>query len=260
MTAAVHIERGGGGAGPVVVLLHGAGASGVVWDGVRRALAGAGDPPVVTLDLPGHGRSARLPHYSTNAYAAAIAEALPTDRPLLIAGHSQGGLIGLALADELFCLDIAAVLVLSMKLRWSPEELTARAARARSTPRVFAERDEALRRFAKVSGLTHAAWPVPDDRLATGIEPVEGGYRLRHDPRTGTVPPVSITRIRQQVDLVRAPIRLVTGADDAMAPAADLGELGPVRSVPGAGHNPHVSHPDVVAALIGEIARDAGGE
>lgn len=82
------------GTGPALVLIHGLGATGEIWTPVISRLAEERD--VVTVDLPGFGRSDPLPA-GTRATAAnmagAVAElctALGLERPHL-AGNSLGG-------------------------------------------------------------------------------------------------------------------------------------------------------------------------
>ncbi|OLT01874.1 hypothetical protein BJF90_30505 [Pseudonocardia sp. CNS-004] len=61
--------RSGGLGEPVVLLLHGLGATAEVWDGLVPLLPGAWVAP----DLPGHGGSAPLPAYTFAAVAEAVA-------------------------------------------------------------------------------------------------------------------------------------------------------------------------------------------
>jgi pimeloyl-ACP methyl ester carboxylesterase len=67
---ALFVRRGGGHAGPVLLLLHGLGATGAVWDGLGALLPDHWPGPWVAPDLPGHGRSAPLARYSFGALAA----------------------------------------------------------------------------------------------------------------------------------------------------------------------------------------------
>jgi pimeloyl-ACP methyl ester carboxylesterase len=80
------------GAGPVVVLLHGLGADRTVWADIHARLAGS--CTVISLDLPGHGRSDPPPgDYSTGCYACTVRDvldALGIERATLV-GHSLGG-------------------------------------------------------------------------------------------------------------------------------------------------------------------------
>ncbi len=89
------------GAGPVVLLLHGSGASAHSWAEVFTALTGAAT--VVAPDLPGHGftRGARLTELTLPRIAADLAAllvALGLDAPALAVGHSSGAALTLRMA------------------------------------------------------------------------------------------------------------------------------------------------------------------
>ncbi|XVV04593.1 alpha/beta fold hydrolase [Actinosynnema sp. CA-248983] len=123
----IHVERGG--SGPLLVLLHGLGATGEVWRGVVDRWPGAWLVP----DLPGHGRSAPLERYSFGSFAAAVASVVPAG-PVAVLGHSLGGVVALTLASGWFGVDVSAVGGVGIKLRWTPGELE-RAAGLASRPR-----------------------------------------------------------------------------------------------------------------------------
>jgi pimeloyl-ACP methyl ester carboxylesterase len=235
----VHIERGGG-TGPTVLLLHGSGATGAVWAPV---LGEIGNVRWIVVDLPGHGRSDRLPAYHHHDYAAAIGAAVETDVDLVV-GHSLGALIGLTLADGTHGIRVGAVTAIAMKVLWTPDELSRRGSRPH---RSFADRDDALRRFAKVSGL-----PEDSPGLATGIRRTPDGYQLAADPRLTADPPATQEELATVMTRVAVPVRLVCGAADPGIEPADMAAvLGrEVETIPGAGHNPHLDHPARVADLI----------
>src|SRR5512145_1167988 len=84
---------------PVVVLVHGAGMDHSVWALQDRALAHA-DHSVLSVDLPGHGRSDGAALQSIPALAdwlAALLDAVGVERAT-VAGHSMGALAALAFA------------------------------------------------------------------------------------------------------------------------------------------------------------------
>ncbi|MGW0533370.1 alpha/beta fold hydrolase [Streptomyces sp. NPDC003032] len=87
---------------PALVLLHGLAGSTAWWDAVVPELARA--HRVIRLDLPGHGRSARPPRggYDIPAQARRVAAALDGIgvQGAAVAGHSTGGLVGTALAEQ----------------------------------------------------------------------------------------------------------------------------------------------------------------
>jgi len=134
------------------LLLHGLGATGAVWDGLTDRL----DDAWLAPDLPGHGGSARLHRYSFGGMAAAIADNLPMSGPLVVVGHSLGGVVALTLASGWFGVEVAGVVALGVKVEWSEDDLARVAAMAERSARVFATRDEAERAYVKLSGLPRA--------------------------------------------------------------------------------------------------------
>lgn len=81
-----------------VALIHGSAVSARYWTPQIRGLARA--LRVLAVDLPGHGESDPIPSASIGAYADAVAEALATlgAGRVVVAGHSLGGAVALALA------------------------------------------------------------------------------------------------------------------------------------------------------------------
>lgn len=90
------------GAGPLVVLLHGIGRSGQVWEHVVGLLLPLG-VRVVAFDLLGFGASPKpdWPRYDTDDHARAvianIARLRPTG-PVILVGHSMGCLVSVRVA------------------------------------------------------------------------------------------------------------------------------------------------------------------
>ncbi len=85
---------------PVVVLTHGAGTNGTSWYYALRALSDRFR--VVTWDLPGLGRSSKAGNgdYSLDRHARdleAVMQAVSPDRPVVLVGHSLGGMVTLTL-------------------------------------------------------------------------------------------------------------------------------------------------------------------
>src|SRR5207247_590925 len=152
MSERLRVQRGGDGE-PVLLLLHGLGATGDVWRGLHDLLRKRWPGRWVTPDLPGHGGSPRLPRYSFGHLAAAVARAVPPADRVVVLGHSIGGAVALALASGWFGVRVAAVCGLGVKVAWSEEELArAQALSARPTP-VYATRGEAAERHLKLAGL-----------------------------------------------------------------------------------------------------------
>ncbi|MEX2290713.1 MAG: alpha/beta fold hydrolase [Mycobacteriales bacterium] len=94
------------GATGTVVLAHGYVQSGRLWSGqVRDLLDARSDLKVVTYDHRGHGRSGRTPRERATIAQlgrdlAAVVEAVAPSGPVVLGGHSMGGMTMLALAEE----------------------------------------------------------------------------------------------------------------------------------------------------------------
>ena len=88
------------GRGPTIVLLHGLGSSAAAWLPTGRLLARRHH--VVLVDLPGHGTSAMPEPFSleraTRSLDLALARA--SKEPVVLVGHSLGGLVAAAEACE----------------------------------------------------------------------------------------------------------------------------------------------------------------
>src|ERR1700678_3025314 len=105
MDGGLRVQQGGSGE-PVLLLLHGLGATSDVWDGWRPLLARRWPGRWLAPDLPGHGGSPSLTGYTFDGFAAAlaptIAAALPAAASVVVLGHSLGGVVGLCLASGEF--------------------------------------------------------------------------------------------------------------------------------------------------------------
>ena len=251
------------GKGPPVLLLHGFTGSSASWDEVRRWLAK--DMQVVTVDLPGHGRSpapADPGFYALPRVADAIARALDNMgiERVVVAGYSMGGRLALrlALAHPARC--SALVLESTSPGIASPDE---RAARRRSDAELadlieregieaFVDRWETLPLWASQQSLP------PEDRLR------QRRIRLSHSPAglanslrgagAGEDPPV-LDRLGE----LTMPVLLLAGALDAPyvehanAMAARIPDA-LVHVEPGAGHAVHLERPRRVASIIHRFA------
>lgn len=224
---------------PPVLLLHGLGATGAVWDG----LAGLLDQRLLAPDLPGHGGSPRLPEYTFEALAAAVADALDEPGPVAVLGHSLGGVVALELASGRYGLDVSSVLAVGIKVKWSEDDLARAAAMATRPPRLFTTREEAETAYLKISGLTGLAPADPD-----GVTETADGWRLSLDSPAFGVGRPDMPRLLADA---RCPVVLATGENDPMCRPEQLLALVPEAVVlSGLGHNAHVEDPAAVAALL----------
>lgn len=267
---------------PVLLLLHGLGATGEVWDGLVESLADRWPGTVLVPDLPGHGRSDPLPRYSFGALAAAVADSLPT-LSVRVLGHSLGGVLGLTLASGWFGVAVPALCGLGIKVRWSSEELAKAAELAARPAKAFATREEAMDRALKVAGLK-GLLPA----LESGVAPVDGSGAvsvpgseimsavaataasaagLVAEPPAGMVPQGWRLTLDQAAFGVGAPdmagllaacpgtVVLAAGERDPMSPREHLVELRPdAVELAGLGHNAHVEDPSALWPLVDRLA------
>jgi pimeloyl-ACP methyl ester carboxylesterase len=91
---ALHVEVEGAPEGPILLFTHGWGLSARIWAEARADLGQRFG--LVFWDLPGLGRSGRPPAgYSVEAFAEdlhAVIDGLPAERPVILVGHSIGGM------------------------------------------------------------------------------------------------------------------------------------------------------------------------
>src|SRR5260370_22218295 len=111
--AGVRVPQGGSGE-PVLLLLHGLGATGDVWGSWRPLLARRWPGRWLAPDLPGHGASPRLATYTFDALAAAVAGIIQPSARVVVLGHSLGGVVGLVLASSRFPVPVQAVIGLGI--------------------------------------------------------------------------------------------------------------------------------------------------
>src|ERR1700758_16133 len=97
MQGGLRVHEGGSGE-PLLVLLHGLGATGDVWDRWRPLLARRWPGRWLAPDLPGHGGSAPLAAYTFDGFADAVANLVRPSARIVVLGHSLGGVVGLAMA------------------------------------------------------------------------------------------------------------------------------------------------------------------
>jgi pimeloyl-ACP methyl ester carboxylesterase len=222
-----------------LVLLHGLGANGRVWD----TWPDADHAP----DLPGHGSAAPLPSYTFTAMAEAVAADLPVRRDLVVLGHSLGGVIALELAGGRYDVTVDRVVALGVKVSWTADDLGRANALAQKPIAWFSTRDEAAARFLKVSGLQGLVDPA-DAVVDHGLLENDGRWRLAMDPGTFGVgaPDMPALIAAAQADVV-----LARGERDPMNTDGELQALHDrVVTLPDLGHNAQVEDPAAVAALL----------
>ncbi|RSN10554.1 alpha/beta hydrolase [Nonomuraea sp. WAC 01424] len=158
----LHVCQDGPRDAPVLLLVHGSASSTRSWDQLVPLLTGS--HRVVRIDLLGHGRSAKPDDrgYSTPEQARRVGEAL--DRVgvgrAVVAGHSSGGVVATALAEQRPELVSALVLVNtgpSLDAFIAPPS-------GSFAPSQWPPTDEQLRAFAS-TGFSRAGYRIPDELL-----------------------------------------------------------------------------------------------
>jgi pimeloyl-ACP methyl ester carboxylesterase len=246
--ARLRVREGGSGE-PVLVLLHGLGATGDVWDGWVPLLGGRWPGAWLAPDLPGHGGSPPLPGYTFDGFAAAVAGIVDPGARVVVLGHSLGGVVGLALASGRFGVLVRAVIGLGIKVVWTAEDLDRAEAVARRPLAWFASRDEAAARYLRVSGLA-GLLPASAPAVDAGLREHDGQWRLAMDPAAFAV---GAPDMAQLLERSRAAVTLARGEHDPMNTDEQLARLGvPTRTLPGLGHNAHVEDPELSASLLDE--------
>jgi pimeloyl-ACP methyl ester carboxylesterase len=231
--------RSGGRGGPVVLLLHGLGATAEVWDGLLPLLPGAWVAP----DLPGHGGSAPLPAYTFAGVADAVADLVEPSGTVVL-GHSFGGVVGLHLASRP---GVRAVIGLGIKVAWTSKELGRAAELAGREPARSATREEAVARHLRLSGLHGLVGPESPAATA-GVVEQNGMWRPALDPRAFGVGDPQVAALLAAAPV---PVVLARGEHDAMVSAEQLRALVPAPvDLAGLGHNAHVEAPAAVAGLL----------
>jgi pimeloyl-ACP methyl ester carboxylesterase len=231
-----------------ILLIHGAGMNARTWSSQLRGLSQEHD--VIAVDLPGHGASP-LPDEAGLAEYVDAANAVLKDRggPVMIAGHSLGGAVALALAahkpDR-----VKGLMLISTCMKLS----------------------HANRR---VDELLHAL-PMPlrkvllDASMHAMFGPGASGQAVQHGLQDLLAcSPAAVDRdieIARSMDLedaarsLRIPVRLLCGSADSVTPVSASQHL--VDVIPGAklevvhaaGHMLPLERPDTVGERILQFA------
>ncbi|SFT61389.1 Pimeloyl-ACP methyl ester carboxylesterase [Geodermatophilus amargosae] len=241
--------RSGGSGGDLLLLLHGLGATGAVWNPllplVERSWPGSWAVP----DLRGHGASVAEPPYGYAVHAAdvaSVAVACGATR-VTVLGHSFGGVVGAVLAGGWYGVEVTRVVGVGVKIDWTDDEVARARALAARPPQVFPTAAEAAERHLRLAGLSGLV--AADDPVAlAGVRETPDGFSPALDPRAfGAVgPPVEEVLSRAQ-----APLRLAAGSADPMVGLPAMRRVDPdAVLLEGAGHNAHWEAPDAVWRLL----------
>jgi len=229
-------RQGGEGTAPRLVLIHGLGANADVW----LPLAEHINPRWIAMDLRGHGRSPYQAPYGYAIYAADVAELLAQDEEVVVVGHSMGGVVGMALAAGWFGVKVRTVIAFGVRMRWAPDDVPKLHALARTPPRLFDRKEQAIERYLKVSGL-YGLVDATSAMAQSGVREEGGKWRLTADPMINAAAGPELAPL---VRAMQCPLRLAAGTRDSMVSPAELGAFDPQgATLEGAGHNAQVEQP-----------------
>jgi len=247
-----------------LVFVHGGAAHAHWWTHVAAPFSR--QYRVVALDLSGHGDSDRRPRYSLEQWAAevmAVADDAGIEGPPVIVGHSMGGFVTIATA-ALHSDRLAGVIVLDSPVTEpDPEVDSARAGQAFGAPKVYPDRDEALRRFRTVPPQESYLPYVLHHVARRSLREVEGGWGWKFDHNLfsafgGSIRGVALpylSEVRCRFALLRAEFGLVT-PDIGEFMYQRLGRNAPVVELPEAGHHGMLDEPLVVSTAVRPLLAD----
>lgn len=249
------------GAGPVVLLLHGAGAATHSWRGLAPELAGRFS--VLGVDLPGHGFSQRgaaasltLPGVARGL--AGLCAGLGVE-PELIVGHSAGAALGchLALHQLLRPRALVSLNGAHLPLRglpgWIYAPVAGLIADSKLLPSLFARRANRRSAVARVLASTGSQ---------LDSEGFDCYWSLARCPThvaaaLGLMASWDVRPLERALPALQLPLLLITGANDRTVPPADSQHVAKLVanaefvSQPGVGHLAHEELPAETAELIG---------
>jgi len=272
----VHVHAHVSGAGPDLVLVHGAGGSlrDFTFDLVARL---ADRYRVIAIDRPGHGWTDAadadgVPFDSPQAQAAllqAAARQLGAENPLVL-GHSFGASVAMAWAVTQPGTLAGVVLLAGATMPW-PGGLDA-SYRINANPMGAALVVPLITAWAplpfaeQVLARIFAPQPVPDgyaDHFGLRMSMRRGGLRANARQVNGLRP--HIVALSERYPLLSLPVELVHGTADTIVPLAI--HSGPLAAlVPGAnlvaldgvGHMPHHAAPQATVDAVDRAAARAG--
>ena len=252
--AQLHVRRVVDPPAPAVLLLHGLGVGGVVWQAFARRLL----PHLAAIapDLRGHGQSDAPPSgYTPDDYANDLAALIESEgQPVPIVGHSLGALVALSLAEREPSRVPWVVLLdppLDADLRNTEVESVARLRHAPA---------------GELEAYLHTRNPGGGQLLANSLarlfrQASDEAFDVMLGPRGQTVAAAFdlASRVKQPVLVIQADPTQGGVLGDAAAKAfVSRLPRGHLQKIEGATHALHASHPAQVAQAILAFGRSDG--
>ncbi|CAL9336106.1 Tropinesterase [Streptomyces sp. enrichment culture] len=234
---------------PALLLIHGSASSTRSWDPMVPLLTGS--HRVIRIDLLGHGRSAKpvdrsyaIPDQARRA--GAVLDRLGVERAVLV-GHSSGGVVATALAEQRPGL-VAALALINTGPRL---DAFIAADAAGIGPQQWPPTDEQLRRFAS-TGFSREGYRIPEELL----DDVRG---MTHHALTtsmqATCSYLDQQALPDRLAVLGKPLLVIFGEDDRRwrsSSAVDYRAVpgARVEMLPGLGHSPLLEDPTRTAAAL----------
>jgi pimeloyl-ACP methyl ester carboxylesterase len=259
----VHVRQDGPLTAPALVLIHGLGGSTHWWDSLTPALAGS--HRVIRIDLLGHGQSAKpagggYAITEQGARVGAVLDRLDVRRAIVV-GHSTGGSVATALAEQRPAL-VAALVLVDTGPR--PDAFISNGVTGQLlfTPLlgqlVWRFRTDGLLRRGLSTGFSRAGYEIPqqlvDDVRATTHHAFTATSQAADDY-------LKQRPVPDRLATVGKPLLVVFGQDDQRWRSASAVEYravpgATVQVLPGVGHSPMLEDPSrTAAALLPWLAR-----
>ncbi|MFI7538221.1 alpha/beta fold hydrolase [Streptosporangium sp. NPDC049376] len=233
----IHVCQDGPRDAPALLLIHGSASSTRSWDPMVALLTGP--HRVIRIDLLGHGRSAKpadrdyaIPEQARRAGAAL--DRLGVEHAVVV-GHSSGGVVATALAEQ------RPDLVTALALVNTGPSLDAFVASESVTidPSRWPPTDEQLRRFAS-TGFSRAGYRIPEELL----DEVRGmTYHTFTATMRATRSYMEQRALPDRLAVLGKPLLVIFGEDDrrwrsSSASAYRVVPGAKVELLPGLGHSP----------------------
>lgn len=245
----MHAVHNGSRQAPPLLLIHGSGASGASWGPMVDFLAQR--HRVIRVDLPGCGQSPPAPSYAVPEQARRVAEILDdlALNHVAVAGHSSGGYVGAALAEQRPDLVRTLTLISSGPSldALKPQPLVLRALLAPPFgPLLWPRRSDALIRKG-IRATAVRPIDIPDDAVAD-LENIT--YRTFRKVLRGSRDYLVERSIPDRLGGI--PALVIFGADDPRyePSSARRYKTARVEMLPGVGHLPPLEAPERTSRIL----------
>ncbi|MGV9541514.1 alpha/beta fold hydrolase [Nocardia beijingensis] len=259
----MHVVHDGPRHAAPLLLVHGSGASGAFWGPVAQALAA--HHHVIRMDLPGCGQSPPASSYDVPAQAARLA-ALLDDlglRRVPVAGHSSGGFVATALAEQRPDL-VGSIALLSTAPALDallPQPLVLRALLAPPFgPLLWRRRSDGMIRKG-IRATTARPVDIPEDMVADLKNMPYSTFRevLRRNSAY-----VTERNVPERLAALDVPVLVIFGAADpryepSCAHRYQAVAGARVEMLPGVGHLPMLEAPETTSELLLGFTATAAG-